>query len=215
MNFFNLHTSIEAAALLSGLLLFKNYRNTPLKWALPFLFFIMMTETAGWIIRHRYSHTNGMLYNFTIPIEYSFYFFLFSQYILFKNLKRIMLVGWIALFFYCIVQFYFSGIYLFIPAILLLGNCLMILCCCFYFWQLFQIEEERPLLKIPIFWIFMGVFLFNLGELSYSLFARIMIEQLDKYANFFGLLINILIIVLYSCFIIGFSLKDYRYKHEY
>jgi hypothetical protein len=213
MTFYILQTIIETAALLAGLLFYKNYKHTVLRWALPFLCFILATEATGWYIRNQLSHSNGMLYNFTIPLEYTFYFLIFRTYIQLKYLRRIMLIGWILLISYCISQYLSRGVAIFIPGILLVGNFLMILYCCFFFWQLFQVEEERPLLRIPIFWIFTGVFLFNLGELSYSLFAKIMFEQLDRYAKFFGMLINMLIIVLYGCFIISFSLKDTRSEY--
>lgn len=201
----------EVSAFIFSLLFYNRYKNSILKWCLPFLLFICIVEITGYYLRSVLHHNNAGLYSFSVPIEYTFYLFMFYQFLKNGILKRL-------LFLFEGIIITVSALYIsthplsqFNPMLMPLGNIIMIITCCFYFWELFNAEQERGLFEIPFFWLSSGIFLLNLGELSYSLFSKIMMESLDIYSNFLRLLLAILSVILFSAFIKTLSFPKSAY----
>lgn len=190
----------ECFALLISVIHYKNIRDKPLFWFIPFLSFMVAVELSGWYIKQVLGIPNSWLYNISIPLEYIFYTFIFFRHYespLFKKIAAILLFVIPAASIINIITI--QGFYNFNTNILLAGCCIMIILCCMFFIDLFKRETELILLKEPMFWITTGLLFFNLGEISYNLFFDYIIKHKhDTGAKLFTSINSILVYVLYS-----------------
>lgn len=83
-----------------------------------------------------------------------------------------------------------------------------------YFVELLSRDDQFGLITEPMFWIAIGVFLFNTGEFFYTLFSDYLIKNhLDRTRKIFSSINNKLIWVLYTCIAISIiCIKQRRYQ---
>ena len=204
----------EIGAFIISLLCYQSIRDKPLKWFIPFLFFIILVELTGRHIKKDLHLTNSWLYNISIPLEFSFYIFLFYKNYLNQLFRKTAMLLLIAFPLFCFVNIIFlQGFYDFNTNILLAGNCIAIILCCQFFVDLFQREEAINLLLEPMFWISTGLLFFNIGELSYSMFYQYLLQHRhDATGKLFILIHKNLIYFLYSFISIGILCTRIRYR---
>lgn len=206
----------EVAALFTSVICWSKIRSNKFRWFPLFLFLIVLVELTGRYLRKELNvETNGFLFNFSVPIEYLFYAWLFLKTYQKPWLQKLARAFLYAFLVFCIAIFIFRGIYWFNGIILLVGNMSAILFSCLYFYELLILEEKINLIKEPMFWIATGVLLFNLGEFLYSAFYRLLRQHgWDNGTKLFKAINNNLILVLYLCIIIGLlcvkTSRDYR-----
>ncbi|HEY2722237.1 MAG TPA: hypothetical protein VGI82_10955 [Chitinophagaceae bacterium] len=165
--------------------------------------------------KQRGYETNGYLFNFSVPIEYIFYAWLFLKTyktVSFQRLARFFIYAFIV---FCLVVYIWKGVYWFNGIFLPVGNIAAIFFSCLYFYELLVVDETINLVKEPMFWIATGVLFFNLGEFLYSAFYRLLRQQgWDNGTRLFKAINNNLILVLYLCIIIGLlcvkTSRDYK-----
>jgi len=204
----------EIAAFLISLLCYQTIKDKPLRWFIPFLLLIVIVELTGRYLMKEMHVVNSWLYNIFIPIEYFFYTYLFYCYINDTGQKKIIRILLMLIFPAAAINILFiQGFYNFNTNILIAGNCLMILLSCLFFVDLLRRDEQTQLLKLPMFWITVGVLLFNIGELSYTLsFNYILKNRHDAKAIVFTAINSKLIYVLYTCISIGLLCTKYQAK---
>jgi hypothetical protein len=200
-----IHIYFEIAAFLTSVICWGKIRSGKFRWFLPFLFLMLVVELTGLYLRKELGfETNGYLFNFSVPIEYLFYSWLFLKTYQTESFRKIAKVFIYAFMLFCLIIFFLRGIYWFNAIILLIGNIAAILFSCLYFYELLIIEERINLVKEPMFWIATGVLLFNLGEFLYSAFYELLRQQgWDNGTKLFKAINNNLVLVLYLCIIIG------------
>ena len=204
-----LHLYLEAAAVLAFIICWPGLRHSPLKWFGIYLPFILTVELTGRYLRKILHQQNMWLYNFSIPIEYLFYAFIFWSH--FKTGSFRSLAGWFMIIFPIIAIFnivFVNGLHKFPSNPVTAGSFFMILFCLLYLYELYMHEEELNLWKEPMFYITTGVLLFNAGELTYNILSHYLINQgVDQAAKIFSKINNRLIWLLYSLLIIAFICK--------
>lgn len=193
--------AIELPALLIAFFYYPRYKHSILKWILPFLLFINIAEALGYIFRQYLKIANTPVYSISIPIEFSFYTFLFYHFLKSERLKKILFILWLLMFVYDLGTNMNNYPDYFDFNILLFGNILMFIACTFYFWELFSLENDAELFSIPFFWVAAGVFLFNLGEISYNFLGNYLISRYDSYSFFLNYFEGFLCVILYSLLI--------------
>lgn len=202
------------AALLS-LYRYRKYFNTPLKY-LPILFaYTFFNELLGIIIlknEHfslfagkQYSYYNMVIYNIYSIIFYLYFFYVFRFYIENRKIKKIIGYGSILFlgvafinpFFYDFIKEAQTYTYVF-------GG-LMLICCSFsYFVQLRDPARVFSINKDLLFWLSLGLFTFYMGYLPIKVHRYFnAINGLSEYIHLRKIHLT-LIIIMYSCFIIGF-----------
>lgn len=200
----------EFLALAVSVIFWKDIRSSKLRWLPFFLFFILLVELTGNYFR-KTPYANMMLYNFTIPVEYGFYLFLFG---LHGNKTMKIFCRFAAIILLTVTLFYFIAypFKMFHNYVLLCGQALVIICCCIYFVKQFKSAEENNLLHNYFFWLCSGLLLFNLGDMSYSLFLPVI--QANEWDNFnflYKSINNNLLLLLYLSYIISIIIyKKYR-----
>jgi hypothetical protein len=102
-----------------------------------------------------------------MPIEYSFYAFLFYKHLQGPMIKKVALGLLIFILTFSAINLAFvQGIEDFNSVSQMLGCAVVLFLSCSFFVDLFRREEEISLLREPMFWIATGVFFFKHGELN-------------------------------------------------
>jgi hypothetical protein len=201
MNIITQNHIAEFIALLLSLIFFQTLKKGRLKSLPFFLLFILLVELSGSYLRRILHLPNTWLYNLSIPVEYSYYLFLFWLYGQ-KLLKRTAVVGFAVLAIVTAFYFFYLPIKAFHSNVLLTGQALVIVSTCIYIYEIFQSADDQPLYKNAFFWLVSGLFLFNLGEISYFvLYPSIHKNGWDSFDNLFQLINNNLLLVLYLSYI--------------
>ncbi len=196
---------LEIAAFICSVIYFKKIKGTPLMWLVPFLCLMVSTEFMGMYMRKILHVQNVKLYNVTIPIEYAFYAFMFSQLMISKIYKKIAFAGLIFIIAFSITNILFIQSFSFLATNnLKAGSFLMIFLSCLALVDVFNNDIETSIIQIPLFWLAVGVLIFNAGEVLYLLFFNMLLKKgWDGTASIFASINNKLIYVLYSCIILS------------
>lgn len=202
----------EFLAFVTSIIFFNSVRRGALKWLPFFLFFILVVELTGNYFRS-VPYANTRLYNFTIPIEYFFYIYLFqlhgNKYLkIFCNYAAVLLCAVI------IFEFFRLPLVLLHSNVLLAGQSFVIICFCIYLYDQFKNGEEESLLKNYFFWLASGLFLFNLGDFTYFvLYPVINTNHWDKADSLFSAVNHNLLLLLYLSYIISILVQK-KYKSD-
>lgn len=200
-----LNMYFELAAFLAAVICWRSLRTTRLRWFLPYLFLIVVAELGGRYLYKELKQPNAWIYNFVVPIEYLFY-----TWIIFSHSKKrtsrtleLFFIGTFSI--YTLIIYVLNGITTFHSNFLLIGSFFMIIFCLLYLLELYSDPPSTPLLLTPMFWITVGLFIFNAGEFSYNLLSEFFIDNLmDPKLRLFRDINSKLLLILYSSFIIGF-----------
>ena len=212
-----LHIYFEIAALVSSILFWRNLSHTRLRLFLPFLAFIVLAELTGRYLSKELRQPNAWLYNFVVPLEYLFYSIMF--YLHYKRKTNLFLAKFFLILFpiYVLISLIIKGVYYFDTGFLLIGSFMMMILSLLYFFEIYSQSSDIPIWKTPMFWITVGILLFNAGEFSYNLLSKFFISnKMDMSLKTFRSINNKLILILYSSFIIAFICQKIteKYKRE-
>ena len=204
----SIHNYFEVLALVCSIVFWRNIRNTPLQWFVPFLFFIVSVEFLGRYMRTELKVSNAWLYNISVPVEYLFYVFIFFSFFR-KKISRWLSIVFLALFsLYVIIFLLINGIALFNRNVLIVGSCSLIIFDVLYLIELYISRGIMNLNQHRVFWIAVGVLLFNAGEFSYDLLTKFFFaNRMDTGAVIFRSINKYLNLFLYLCISISFLWK--------
>lgn len=165
----------------------------------------IITEIAVMIVYYRYNGNYNLIYHIYIPLEYSLlaaFFYTITQN---KTVKRMVLIS---IPFYVLCSLLLS---LFVTSIaehpgwnFNLEGVLLITWCLI---TLFTMEplQELPLLKLPVFWICLGILVFHSGIFFFNgVYAYLQGTNLQTAEHLNQLIIKNLNYLLYLCFTVGF-----------
>ena len=196
----------EFAALFASIYAYRRNKGNFISWFPFYLSFIILAELTGRFIRKVHHDPNVWVYNLSIPIEYLFYATVF--YVNMTMLSGRYLAKWFIVLFagFALLNItVIQGLSQLNTNILMVGSFFMILLSGLMFFDIYKNDRGLNIWQLPIFWIALGVLLFNAGEFSYDLLSTFLVfSEFDKGAKFFAEINNKLIFVLYSCLIIGF-----------
>lgn len=178
----------------------------------PLYFFLLMIVDKIIEYTTDLSIHNNILLNIWGPLEFSFYFFVISQVIVSRKVKkRIFYITMAFIIFAYINLFFFQQNDLFNPVNFTIGTVIAVIFCIYYFFELFQKTEAQSLVRLPSFWIVSAI-LFNV-VLIFPIFALIsFMNQLNKANQRTSLIIlnnivaifNIISVLTYTLYSIGF-----------
>ncbi len=203
----------ELLALTISIVCWKYINKSSFRWLPFFLLFILMIELIGNYF-HSIPYANIILYNFSIPLEYLFYLFLFYLNGN-KKLKQFSKGAMIVLVLVALYFIFSLPMKKFHNYVLAFGQVTVIISSCLYLFERFTNTEEESLLSIPFFWLSSGYLLFNLGELAFTiLYPLIKKNGWDKTDDIFNAVNNNLLLLLYLSYIIAILLhRKYKYKY--
>lgn len=189
----------EIGALLISIACYKNIKDKPLRWFIPFLLLMTLVELTGMYI-WKAGHANTWLYHFSVPVEYIFYTYLFYCYFQQRSFKLLAKVLLVLIPVIAILNTVFLQGFL-IPNtnVLKTGAASMVLLSCLYFVDIFKREDQIVLAREPMFWIATGVLFFNAGDLAFNIFFDyILAHRTHPGAHLFISINGKLVYVLYT-----------------
>lgn len=212
----SIHIYFEIAALLTGLLLWKTLSKTKLTWFVPYLFLIVLVELSARYLYRELHQPNAWIYNLSVPIEFCFYawmIMLHTKSKFFETTVKYFLAGFLLYSIYSIV--FITGFQSFNRDLLVIGGLFMILFSTFYLLELYRSGDDISVWSIPMFWVCIGILLFNAGSFSRNLLGWF--GPKEQFAAAITILRDInhwLNYVLYSCLIIAFLCQQMFGKYR-
>jgi hypothetical protein len=195
----------ELVALLAALFFVNKLKATIYIWLIPFLIFIVSAELYGRYLRVILKQPNAWLFNIVVPVEVIFYSVFTCLNLKYNAFRRSTAVAAIVFSIFAVVNLFFiQGTYFFNTHTHKFGTILLATFCCLYFYELITDSSREALFKLPSFWLITGVFIFNVGELLYTLLADYLIELWsEKTRDLFASINQKLTWVLYFCIFIA------------
>ena len=203
---------VELLTAIIGTIYFYKYKHTCLKYFLYILWYLVVNEFLGLLIRKSGIVYNLIIYNIYHLINFSFLFILFRTYVnkdTHKKYIKYFLIIYIISFF--VNMFFQNYITQLITIPFIIGAFFLILSIVFYFTEILNTDKVLYVNKNLFFWISIGLLLYHFGKIP----TRIMRNYYDEVPNFESIFIaeSSLSIIMNICFIIGFiwSEKDRPY----
>lgn len=212
MNFSIIHL-IEFSALIISLIFWNVLKGSKLRLLPFFLVFVLFVDVTGLLIKAK-GYKNAFFYNFSIPVEYAFYFYLFYVHGQVR-LKKFIKIASSFFLITVIVFFIISPFYKLHNYVLVAGQLIAIVSVCIYLYEQFTGATEDSLMANYFFWIASGLFIFNLGDMVYFvMYPMIKQQQLDNLGKLFRLVNTNLNLILYILYIVSIFVYKKNYKQD-
>jgi hypothetical protein len=185
----------------------KENRLPPLTFFPFFLLLTALIEYYGWRQSLK-NHNTILLYNFFSLFEFIFYLLFFTYLFNKPVIKKIILLVTALYFAITIINiFLLQGINTFHTYTYILGCILIVVFSIVYFYLLFRFPETGKLTKNPFFWIVTGLMFFHTCSFSYMGLQNFITETMKQYNWELFFVQDILNVLLYTLFSIGFLCK--------
>jgi len=195
--------AIELITIIIGIYHYKKYKNTLLKYFLFFIIYGLFTELAGIVVGIGFKFPNYIVFNIYSVAYYIFNFWLFGRHFKHKNNRSISLV------FMALTTLMFILDTLFLQSIFVgyqsytwfIGSLGTIIIVILFLIELLNSDAILNVKHLLIFWVAVGVFLFQLGLLPVFIAT--------KYINYsngltYGYILLILNFITSLCYSLGF-----------
>jgi hypothetical protein len=205
MPFYIIVIFISFFASVLGLLVKENRIPVLISFSI-FLLLSAVVEYIGWNLSRKYIHTVA-LYNFFTLFEFIFYLFFFMLVFVSKKMKKIILIVIISYFVCALLNIFFVQKNTFHSYTYVLGCILVVIFSIAYFYFLFRFPETGSLVKNPFFWIGIGLLFYYTCTFSIYGLQNFITNTMRYYNRILTLIGDLLNIVLYTLFSIGFLCK--------
>lgn len=208
---------IELISVIIGTLMLYKYKHTFLKYFLVLLWYTVLNEFLGvfvaeYQLKHNLTQNNLFIYNIYAIVNFVVLLLIYWHYIHSKIFKK-TIVFFITSY---LISIIIDG---FIKNPLtegqnityLLGSFYLIISIAFYFIEILNSEKVLYVQKTLLFWISIGLFLFHIGNIPFSIMENFYANIPDFKNMFYAKFI--LIAILYICYIIGFIWSDKKRQY--
>ncbi len=195
---------IEILTAIVATIYFYKYKSSHLKFILPLLWYIVLNEILGWylhaVLKLKY---NAIIYNIYGLISFVLLLNIYRLSLLkvkFKKYLFFFTVSYVIIF--IINAFFIDFTKQILTISYIYGSIVLIISILFYLIEILNSERILLVSKEILFWISVGLFLFQIGIIPYMVIREYYIEHVDMESNL--LLYYILIYLLNICYIVGF-----------
>lgn len=223
---------LEIICAIAATVTFKFYKNSPSRYFLFFLWFVVLIELLGEVQFYYVNHPNDRLISFLktfIPenllahnlwlyniyniITYSFY--LFFYYKLSSILKNKQIIKYLFIFFLitCIsASYYYQDVFgtTYLKEIYISGALIFLLAAIMYLQEIFKSNKILIFHKTLPFWITFGALIFHLGITPIIIFS----SQLNFSHQSYNYILSITNYIMYVSFIIGFVINAIKKSED-
>lgn len=196
-----------------GLFFFHKLPGNKAKSLLCMIFFSFLTEFVGINLTSWTGFVNYCVFNFYILVSFLYYIFLLKQLLNHLNHKRFANLCLIVFFLFYLANLIFiqkniSETFTYSFAI---GVIFVLLLSCLYLVEIFNSKKILNFRKSIFFWFILGILLFHVPYLPFMLAINwFLIESTD---SIYSLVLFILNVLMYGCFIIGFIWSEKKYNY--
>ncbi len=219
----NVFTPLYGLALGFALWQYPRYFDTPLKYFPILLMYTFLNELLGYVIKYSekysfvwsdlYSDYNVVIYNIYNIIFFLYFFYVFHSSLKHKKFRNFIAVGTIIFVFIAFLNPFIQNFILESQFYTYLAGTLLLICAIlFYFKELREVYTTKFPRRNLLFWIGTGMFIFYLCYLPIKVLRYYNSLTGTDEAPFIRKIHLILILVMYSCFIVGFF---YTRKRKY
>lgn len=172
-----------------------------------YMLLIIITETIGWYLTWKlHEYGNALPFNINMLIDISFMIWFFTKVKYLNKIKRQLLyLDYFFIFFGLVNLFFFHGFWAYNYYTETLGDIMLSIICCYFFYTLLTDREYVDLLRLDYFWLATGVLFSSLGSAVLYQFSGALMEYYLKTKIALGMYINYALnLLLYTSLIIAF-----------
>ncbi|MCH2195051.1 hypothetical protein [Kordia sp.] len=185
---------------------FHKYKNSFLKYILYFLWYVAINEFIGLIVKtYSEDRHNSIVYNIYGIVSLVFFLSIYRHFIQKKKFKKYIsffIVSCVVL--YIVSAFFIDYMKNILTIAYLYGSIALAISIVFYFIETLNSERILVISKDILFWISIGLFIFQMGIIPFMIIREYYIEFVLLELNIILLLYYVLIYVLNICYITGF-----------
>ncbi len=209
---YNLILYVEIITAIIASFYFYKYKNSYLKYFLIYLWYIAINEAIGKYSSDVLEMYNLIIYNIYLLISFPFLFSIYWNFLKDKKYKKIVIIFAIIY----IIAFTVNGLFFenyskdLVTYPFIMASCFLIFTVIFYFIEILNSEKVLNVTRDLLFWISVGVILFNIGVIPWVI-------TLKHYSENFALmntLLQVLILILNICYIVGFICSHKKQNQE-
>ncbi|MBA9073903.1 hypothetical protein GGR22_002070 [Flavobacterium gossypii] len=203
-------------ALLAGIVgLFFLYKlpGNKAKSLLGMIFFSVLTEFVGSNLTRWTGLINYCVFNIYILVSFTYYLILLKYLLVHRNHKRfadILLIIFV-LFYICDFIFIQKTIFEAFTFSFAFGVIFVLILSCLYLVEIFNSKKILNFGKSIFFWFILGVLLFHVPFLPFMLAIKWFLIESNE--TIYSLMLFILNLLMYGCFIFGFIWSEKKYNY--
>ncbi|MDB5198741.1 MAG: hypothetical protein JWO92_704 [Chitinophagaceae bacterium] len=171
------------------------------------LFLTLCAETTGWYMRTRHHQFhNALPFNFLMIISTTFLIWFFTKAASLQKMKKVLnYLNYFFILFAVINLFFFQGFWKYNSFSETLGDIMLAIICCYFFYTLLTEKNYVDLLRLDYFWLATGIFFSALGSALLYQFSGVLRDYYLRSKIDIGTYINYsLNLILYISLIIAF-----------
>lgn len=197
---------VEILTAIVASIYFYKYKNSQLKYFLLFLWYIVINESIGKYYIDVIGRQFFEIYNIYVFIKFNFLFFIYWSFLRKKKYKRLTKV--FAILFTIVYAIDVTYLENFSQELMsysfMIGSSFLIIVIFFYYIEILNSEKVFNITKDILFWISLGVLLFNLGNIPWFIVRKYFLQIFIDNTSILIVLSRCLLYILNFCFIIGF-----------
>lgn len=194
----SVRSGVLIIAFLVSVYYWKDYKSSAQKYFPLLMFLAAVVEVIAIVRLYGSKQTSNFLYNIYLIASFVFFLIWFITILKRKIIPKILLFVFLGATVFSVFtenptkDLYFS--------MLMTGSVFILIGAFLFFKQLIETDAVVYFIKNQQFWIMSGLLVFYIGFLPFYLLVR----NLDLHDYRIGLVIPLLNVLLYGCFIIGF-----------
>ena len=195
--------SFYGIAVVTAILFYGKYKHTALKYFVWILIYNLINEVSAKYVYY-WLETNVVMFNVYNTIFFLYFFYVFYNFVKSKTYKKwIVYSTWLFIITTVINIFTVNAYFDNLMISYITGACFIIFCIILYFIEILSDSRVLHIKEDLLFWISIGLLLFYVGYIPIKLSRQFFADLNDIFVTLYNVQ-RILIIIMYSCFIIGF-----------
>lgn len=195
--------SFYGISTLTAVLFYGKYKHTVLKYFVWILLYNLINEISAKYVYY-WLDRNVVMYNVYNTIFFLYFLYVFRSFVQSKTYKKwifysTVLFSVVTVVNAIVVNAYFDNL----MTSYITGACLLIFCIILYYIEILSDSRVLYIKEDLLFWISVGLLLFYVGYIPIKISREFFSDNNDLFVTLFNVQ-RILIIIMNSCFIIGF-----------
>ncbi|PVW13072.1 hypothetical protein [Marixanthomonas spongiae] len=195
--------SFYGIATVTAILFYGKYKHTVLKYFVWILIYNLINEISAKYVYY-WLDRNVIMYNVYNTVFFSYFFYVFWNFVKGKTYKKWIVYSVILFLIATVINvFTVNAYYDSLMISYITGACLIIFCIILYYIEILSDTRVLHIREDLLFWISIGLLLFYVGYIPIKLSREFFAGNDDLFITLYNVQ-RILIIIMYSCFTMGF-----------